>query len=240
MRPINKGGWPVRGGGRKYVFNDWKKAKRHLIDRTGLYCHLCEMRVNNSLAVEHIKARVDFPKLASSWTNFLLVCTSCNSRKLASRLAAPYRQHYYWPHLNNPLLAFDCPLAGPNAQLEVPRAGLSPGQQARAAATIALYQLDQRSTATGDSDNRYVERQKATKMAIDRRLEYVDGKATIAAIVDMAQTSGFFSVWLAVFADLAPVRLALLHAPDYKIDVGAWFDAQLNPVPRNPGNADPI
>lgn len=198
------------------------------------------MRVNNCLAVEHIKARKDYPRLAHSWTNFLLACTSCNSSKTSNKLAVPYRQHYYWPHLNNTLLAFVSPLAGPYAQLVVPRAGLSPSQQSRAAATIALYGLDKRTTATGDSDNRYLERQKATKMAIDRFLEYQDGKATIGAIVDMAQTTGFLSVWLAVFDSIAPIRLALLNAPDYKINVAAWFDADLNPIPRNQTGVDPI
>lgn len=241
MRPINKGGWPVSPrGGKQYVFNDWQRAKPHLVERTGLYCHFCEMRVNNCLAVEHIKARKDNPGLANDWNNFLLACTSCNSSKTSTKLVEPYYQHYYWPHLNNTLLAFVSPLVGPKAQLVTPRAGLSASQRSRAAATIALYGLDKRVTATGDSDNRYLERAKATKMAIDRRIEYMGGKATIPAIVDMAQTTGFFSVWLAVFNDIAAIKLALLNAPDYKIDVAAWFDANLNPIPRNPTEADPI
>ncbi len=239
MRPINKGWWPTYGGGKKYVFNDWARAKKHLINRTGPYCHLCEMRVNNSLAVEHIKARTHFPRLANSWTNFLLACTSCNSSKTSNKLKIPYRKHYYWPHLNNTLLAFVSPACGPDACLVTPHPGLSASQKARAQATIALYELDKRVTSTGDSDNRFIERQKATKMAIDRLVEYKKGLATIQAIVDMATNTGFFSVWLDVFGKEPMVKTALLQAPEYKID-GNWFDATFNPTHRNPGQADPI
>lgn len=241
MRPINKGEWPTKGRNNvKCVFTDWRRAKPHLVERTGLYCHFCEMRVNNCLAVEHIKARKDYPKLANSWTNFLLVCTSCNSTKTSNRLLTPYRRHYYWPHWNNTLLAFFSPLSGANAQLVTPQVGLLVHQKFRAEATIALYGLDKWKTSTGDSDNRYIERQKATKMAIDRLIEYQDGKATIEAIVDMATSTGFFSVWLDVFNAIAPVKQALLQASEYKIDITAWFDANFQPIPRNPTQADPI
>lgn len=240
MRPINRGAWPTKANGNKYVFNNWRRAKPYLVDRTGLYCHFCEMRVNNSLAVEHIKSRTDHPKLSNYWNNFLLICTSCNSSKNAKQVLSPYNQKYYWPHLNNTLLAFYSPLSGPDAQIVIPKSGLTANQKSRAESTIALYELDKRSTSDGDSDNRYIERIRATKLAIDRLIEYQKGQTTINAIVAMATTTGFFSVWFDVFSNITPVKQALLQAPDFKIDVTAWFDDALNPTPRNPGLPDSI
>jgi hypothetical protein len=244
MRPINRGLWPTWRRGNTnvpYVFNDWTNARDHLVERTGLYCHFCEMRVNNCIAVEHIKSRDGYPKLSNNWSNFLLICASCNSNKKAKKLEVPYRQHYYWPHLNNTLLAFSSPIYEPNSLLALmPKAGLSPHQKSRADATIALYGLDKIDTSTGDSDKRHIERKTATKKAIDRLIEYQSGKATISAIVDMATTTGFFSVWLGVFNDITPVKHALLQAPEFKIDVATWFDTAFNPSPRNPTKVDPI
>lgn len=240
MRPISKGAWPTSNGGKKYVFNSWGRAKGHLVKRTGLYCYLCEMRVNNCMAIEHIKAKDDYVRLKNSWTNFLLSCTSCNSNKKTKKLDVPYRKHYYWPHLNNTLLAFVSPINGPDACLVRPRHNLSASQIQRAQATIDLYELAKRVDSSGESDIRYVERQIATKKAIDRYIEYRTGKVTIPAIVDMATSTGFFSVWLDVFNAEPAVKSALLHAPEFKINVASWFDSHLNPVPRNPTEADPI
>lgn len=240
MRPINKGTWPTLKGGKKYVFNNWGNAKPHLIRRTGIYCHFCEMRINNCMAIEHIKAKIDYPTLSNNWTNFLLTCTSCNSNKLAKRLDTPYRMQYYWPHLNNTLLAFVSPISGPDALLVRPHFNLNTSQSKRAQATIDLYQLKKKVDSSGESDIRYLERQIAAKKAIDRYIEYMDGKATIPAIVDMATSTGFFSVWLDVFDAIPPVKEALLLAPEFKIDVKSWFDANFNPIPRNAAATDPI
>lgn len=240
MRPINKGAWPTKANGNKYIFNDWRKAKKHLVERTGKYCHFCEMRVNNCLAVEHIKSRNAYKKLSNCWTNFLLICTSCNSSKKMKTVLSPYRQQYYWPHLNNTLLAFYSPLNGPDAQKVIPQPNLTASQTARAKSTIDLYELDKVVTSDGASDTRYIERMRATQLAINRRIEYQKGLATINAIVDMAATTGFFSVWLDVFSNVTPVKEALLNAPEFKIDVNTWFDGNFNPIPRNPRLTDPI
>lgn len=238
MRPINKGAWPTKANGNKYIFNDWSRAKIHLQTRTGSYCHFCEMRVNNCLAIEHIKSRDAYPRLSNCWTNFLLICTSCNSSKNNKNVL--YALSYYWPHLNNTLLAFYSPISGPDAQKVIPQPSLTASQTARAKSTIDLYELDKIVTSDGGSDNRYIERVKAAKMAIDRRIEYQNGLATINAIVDLATTTGFFSVWLDVFSNVTPVKQALLNAPEFKIDVNAWFDGNLDPIPRHPTLTDPI
>lgn len=63
MRPINKGLHPITPQrGKKMVLNDWTKAIPFLKQRTGDYCHICEMKVTNMLAIEHIKPQIHFPK----------------------------------------------------------------------------------------------------------------------------------------------------------------------------------
>ena len=85
MRPINKGTWPTKNNGtKKKVFNDWTRAIPILKERTGHYCHLCEMKMNSGFAIEHIKPKVFYPQLKSHWSNFLLVCPYCNSHKIAT------------------------------------------------------------------------------------------------------------------------------------------------------------
>ncbi|WP_413725104.1 HNH endonuclease [Sodalis sp. RH16] len=240
MRPIDKGTWPLNKKGAKACFNHWRNAKQYLEERTGCYCHLCEMRVNNALAVEHIKPKDSYPRLSACWTNFLLICTPCNSRKSKSLLAVPYRHHYYWPHINNTLLAFHTPLTGDNAMVVNAHPSLSPSQKQKADATIKLYALDKTTTVTGDSDRRYLERQLTISMALERLEEYADNRATAAAIVDLAVSRGFFSLWMVIFSDYREVMEALLDARPFCQNRTAWFSAALAPLPRNQGQADPL
>jgi len=240
MRPIDKGTWPITEKGNKAVFTQWRNAKYYLEERTGCYCHLCEMRVNNALAIEHIKAKDSHPRLSACWTNFLLICTSCNSRKNKTPLTPPYRHHYYWPHLNNTLLAFHTPLVGHNALVVNAHPSLSPPQKQKADATIKLYALDKTATATGDSDRRYLERKQTISMALERLEEYANNQVSLSAIVDLAVSRGFFSLWLDIFRGYPKVVHALLDAQPFCQNKTSWFSATLDPLPRNQGKTDPL
>lgn len=234
MRPVDKGTWPTskKVPGKLLLFNDWKRALKPLKDRTGWYCHLCEMRVNNHMSIEHIKHRDAFPKLASSWTNFLLACGYCNSRKRAKSPEAPYRKRYVWPHIHNTLLAFDVPLAGGSpGTVQVNSSLQDPVLKTRAQALIDLYALEAQSTSDGGADVRFIERMAAVHMAATRRVEYDRGQATAQAVVDMAKVSGFFSVWFKVFADVPQIKALLIAEPAFALNA-AWFDANLDPLPR--------
>ncbi len=235
MRPVAKGAWPVKANppGGLQCFADWTNAIEPLRSATGPYCHLCEMRVNNHLSIEHIKSRNQFPSLSGSWTNFLLSCGYCNSRKRKTPVEAPYRKKYVWPHLHNTLIAFDVPLGGTDLGTVQPSqtATADADLLARARRLIDLYRLDQPWTQQGHADMRYIERVQAIDKAARRRREYEDGKATPDAIVDMAETTGFFSVWLKVFVDVPAVALRLIQHPRFHVEQ-QWFTAQFEPVPR--------
>lgn len=226
MRPIDKGDWPIANNGRKLSFDDWTRAIPILIERTGCYCHICEIRLN--LEIEHIKYKDHYENLASVWWNFLLVCRYCNARKGSVRVKG-YRQSYIWPHLNNTLLAFAYELDG---QVK-PRNSLDAHDIARASNLISVYKLSDSVTSNGTPDKRFKRRIEVFKQANDRRLEFRDGKATAEAIVDAVTNTGFFSTWLKVFEDVPEIKQALINCPDFHLAGNVFFDANFLPLPRN-------
>jgi len=240
MRPVDKGSWPTYRAGKKYIFNDWRKAKKHLLSRTGGFCHFCEMRINNALAVEHIKPRDSHPRLSNSWNNFLLSCNSCNSSKRQTAPLSPYRQRYYWPHLNNTMLAFYTPLIGTGAMVINAATTLSVEQKVKAQATIKLYGLDKLKTSTGDSDNRFTERLETIDMAIELLRDYTNNETNIGSILKVAESRGFFSIWIDIFRSKPEVVTALIDSPKFKINRAICFDLNLQPIPRNALKSDPI
>ncbi len=229
MRPITKGDWPTDPHtGASLNFKNWKKAIQILKIRTGEYCHLCEMKVTNPIAIEHIKHKEAYPRLQGSWINFLLSCNYCNSRKGQNLLLNPYRRHYFWPHLHNTLLKFEYGLDG----LTHPHRALNPQDQARAQRTIDLYKLDAANTSTGDVDQRHRLRLAALRIAIDRKIEFEKGICTVSAIVDSAVLSGFFAVWYTVFQHTIAVRDALIDSPAFCLAGTGCFNALHEPMDR--------
>ncbi|MDI9877031.1 HNH endonuclease [Flectobacillus rivi] len=230
MRPINKGTWPTKNNStKKKVFNDWTKAISILKQRTGLYCHLCEMKMNSGFAIEHIKPQESYPQLKSHWSNFLLICPYCNSHKLAT-IPKKYKENYFWPHLNNTLLVFDYEQIFPHIK---PSDSLTRIQKKRANNLIELYGLRKEATSDGSADTRWIEKLKAYKMAIDRRLEYQSGmNQSVNAIVDLAVQSGFFSIWLKVFEDIPLIRTDLIQRKEFHLLNTNCFDNTLQLQPR--------
>jgi 5-methylcytosine-specific restriction endonuclease McrA len=59
----------------------YAKARTPLIAALGRYCSYCEQSVSETIAVEHVAPKANYPLTAVSWSNFLLCCRSCNSYK---------------------------------------------------------------------------------------------------------------------------------------------------------------
>ena len=229
MRPVNKGLWPTHGVNNvRYVFNNWTNANPFLKDRTGWFCHLCELPLTSGSAVEHIKSRFKYSRLSNSWTNFLLICVYCNSRKGAAEVVVPYKHNYYWPHIANTLKAYSIS----TEQLVEVGCNLNPHQQERAQRLIGLYKLNESTTDDGAIDQRHRMRIKAFTFATRRLEEYLGGKCSIQAVIDNAVSSGFFSLWYQIFSSQPLVLRALIDEPDFYLD-SAWFDAALIPVARS-------
>jgi hypothetical protein len=237
MRPIEKGDWPLTQKKKKRKsLTDWKKAIPILVERTGSFCHICEKEIDTP-SIEHIFPKEHYSRLSGHWDNFLLICNSCNSRKGSERLLTPYRKNYYWPHLNNLNCIIEYSTANGKVFL---KQGLTPNQEKKGENLIALYKLDAITTKEGNKDKRFQARLETLFCAIERLIEYRNGKATISAILDLAKSKGFFSIWVKVFKGFPEVLEALFDS--FPGTAQNCFDpVTYQPIPRNPSNtSDPI
>lgn len=98
MRPIVRGNVPTRitigGKVQETAVEQYGFFMGALINRIGEYCSYCEVSLGANLAVEHVLPKAVFPNAETDWTNFVLACVNCNSRK-GSKLKS--RDGYYWP-----------------------------------------------------------------------------------------------------------------------------------------------
>ncbi|MEI7695546.1 MAG: HNH endonuclease [Chlorobium sp.] len=239
MRPIKKGNWPVTPvHGKRVTFTDWTKAIPFLKERTGSYCHLCEMKVTNALAIEHIMPRKMYPERESDWDNFLLACHSCNSSKGSKMPSTPYENMYYWPHLHNTIFVFEYGTVLPFVK---PSDTLNRNQRAKAVRLIRLYSLNKQVTASGESDPRWLEKMQTLKNAIDSLIEYHHKQITLDSIVRLACSSGFISIWLAVFTEEEEVKKSLISSSEYHLKGTDFYNDEFEPVARNPDDTiDPV
>lgn len=87
MRPVVRGAWPIDKDGNEIQFTEYQKARRELIKRLGEICSYCEMHLDSSLAIEHMRPKKPdgtnegILERKLDWNNFLLACTNCNSTK---------------------------------------------------------------------------------------------------------------------------------------------------------------
>ena len=134
MRPIIKGEHPSESGQTK-LFKEYQQARKDLIDRLGQYCSYCEMKLDASLAVEHVQPKSLYPALERQWNNFLLACTNCNSTKGSQDIIL---SDYYWPDEDNTFRAFTYLQGG----LVRPHPQLNNQEKFKAEATLKLTGLD--------------------------------------------------------------------------------------------------
>lgn len=233
MRPIIKGDWPTDAAGAKIQFNGWGEAKPYLIDNTGLFCHFCEMKLDNTPAVEHVKPKAlkHSPNLQNHWANLMLICDYCNSRKTKAQIKL---YDYYWPHKNNTFKALNMDMTG----IIKVNDGLVSPQLDKAENIIELYGLDKTTDTAGGMDARLRARLEAMSKAINRLLEYQAGQATVQAIVDNASSSGFWSVWFRMFKNHPVVLNALLNDFHFRGTATACFDAANNYTPQDRNATD--
>ncbi len=185
MRPVNKGNAPR-------VYTDHGQARHDLGAVIGYYCSYCEMKVRNSIEVEHILpqnqggARLD-------WDNFLLSCKYCNTRKsdINDNLV-----DYLWPDIDNSDLAFTYS----EANIIEPKANLSNNLRDKAQQSIDLMKLNLAEMETTEADTRWISRKEAWDLAWK---SYTDWKE--APIIQMARSlaraslNGHYSIWIEVF-----------------------------------------
>jgi hypothetical protein len=197
MRPIERG--PAPG-----LFDNYEEAKPRLVERLGPYCSSCERSLPTMLAVEHIqpKGLAQYAHLINDWTNFLLACPNCNSAKQDTPVEPA---DFYLPDRDNTFLAFayaDDGSVGADARLTA-------DQQAIASRTIELVALnkhDHRNWTDPALPHAALERlgqrlaawNTARESLADLQARPCD--EVRRCIVRTALATGFFSIWMHVFA----------------------------------------
>lgn len=76
MRAIDKGGSPYK------EIDEYQDAIPYLEKKIGLYCSYCEMSIKHVPEVEHKISRKNGGDW-TAWSNLLLGCKYCNTRKAA-------------------------------------------------------------------------------------------------------------------------------------------------------------
>jgi len=212
MRPVDKGGTPYDR------ISKYQEAEPYLEKRIGAYCSFCEMRVNNALAVEHKESKNSGGAL-TDWSNLLLSCVYCNSRKL-EKIRKGDLDRWLWPDQHNTFLAFTYEDALPKVNESYLRT-VSEDVLMRARTTMEDLALDYRPKSADKKkyrDKRWQHRFRALTIAEDyknswsknRESEYEEEQ--LRNIRYTAEQSGFFSVWMMVFRDEPKVKKVLLDA----------------------------
>jgi uncharacterized protein (TIGR02646 family) len=205
MRPIDRGLAP-----RSY--QQYKDAIKDLTAQLGKYCSYCERPISAGPAFEHVLPKSLHPQLATTWTNFLLSCTNCNSVKGAQDIRI---SDYLWPDRDNTFLAFIYSKGG----FVTLANGLNTAQQSKAQALLDLVGLQRHSKPSfpkpAPNDERWQDREIAWEIAERCREDFEKlGQADEARklVIKVATSRGFFSVWMIVFDNYPDVKKELIES----------------------------
>ena len=229
MRPVHRGDAPR-------PYERFQDAIGDLEERLGSYCSYCERRLPVSLAVEHVTPKSAVPELETTWSNFLLGCSNCNSVKGARETNAA---DFLWPDRDNTLRAFRYSAGG----IVETAPGIDSNTMVKSAKLRDLVGLDRHPLAPpgrrpARRDKRWkdreqvwatAERQKATLASLPEAVR----PAVRTLILDTATGYGFFSVWMTIFADDRDIRLGLIAR--MAGTAADCFDADGLPVARPGG-----
>ncbi len=198
MKPVSKEPVPCDAAGNELVYlgeDGHQKAKAALLSCLGCYCSYCERC--GDLHVEHVIPKKIYPEVRHLWRNYLLGCSNCNSIK-QQRDTLTTDWDCLFPDEVNTAWAF---IYGPGALISVNPA-LSNVDQQRAQLTIEMVGLDRNPPPDPASkDLRWQNRDKTWQIAslALRNLQSRDSAEMRETILQLAENTGFFSIWWTVF-----------------------------------------
>ena len=173
------------------------------------------MSINHVPEVEHKEAKAcGGEELA--WDNLLLSCKYCNTRK-GTHVGKGDKDKYLWPDEDDTFHAY-------LYDKDIPRLNeeylLAQGSEVREKADrlYRLLKLDNMPIVPGDKDRRYTSRNTARNYALNSKeglkkmMDPSSRKAYLSQTKILAQSSGFFSVWMDVFKDDEEVKNMLISA----------------------------
>lgn len=193
MRSVDKGPSPR-------PYRNYRDALPDLKNRIGLYCSYCEMEISNEPDVEHVHPKASGGRL-TNWENLLLGCKKCNKIK---RDKNPDRTNHLWPDEDNTFVAFEYY----NEIMVRPVVTLTTSAATMAQNTLELCGIDRvpgkihQPNKKNKMDQRWQKRRKAWGYA-ERSLQNWQNNPTPelkTAIGDLAEASGFYSIWVKFFA----------------------------------------
>jgi len=234
MRPVVRGDCPVDSvSGTEVKYKDYSYARAELITRMGEFCSYCEMRLDSSLAVEHVKpkkppgAAHDLPEREFCWDNFLLACANCNSTKGNTDVILG---DYFWPDRDNTFIALSYSEGG----LVTPAEELDPTLRTKAQKMITLTGLDKHPlNDPQDSDRRWRNRRETWDIAMESKNDLVDSDTPQMRRQIVRTVNGYWSVWMTIFKDDPDMISRFIDA--FPGTCKECFDANGQPLSRTGG-----
>ncbi len=237
MRPIDKGICPYK------TIKHYQDAEQYLEKKIGRYCSFCEMRIDNSPAVEHKESKNSGGAL-TEWNNLLLSCVYCNSRK-SEKIKKGELYKWIWPDQDNTFLAFTYEGALPQLNEKFLKA-ISDRAYEKSKKIFDDLALDYfPENKKGEvkklkcKDRRWQIRLEALQVAeeakkIWKMCETESEKENQKwNILNMAKGYGFFSVWMMIFEDDAEIKNALIDV--FPGTSKECFDQNGSPIRREKG-----
>lgn len=211
MRPINKGESPYE------AISDYAEALPYLTEKIGPYCSYCGFRISHVPEVEHISAKSAGGD-RTDWSNLLLGCKYCNSRK-STKVTPLNKDEYLWPDTDNTAIAYTYVRGVPKVnEKELEQLDPSGEFLEKAKNLFELLALDN-IPEPGCKDRRFYERfevYNTARRSLQRWEEMCASEEFVQLFLDttieLAQYSGFFSIWAMVFTDEPMVLRALIDA----------------------------
>jgi uncharacterized protein (TIGR02646 family) len=211
MRPVQRGASPFPTD-----LDNYEDAKPSLVSRIGRYCSYCERPIHTILAVEHIQPKdlAAYQSLIGRWENFLLACVNCNSTKKNKDVALA---EMLLPDRDNTFTAFTFSADGSIA----PASNLRDSIKRMASKILNVTGLDKKISMTLDENEKLValdrvsQRMQAWAIAEESRADFLANPTIVAlrrAVIRTATETGFFSIWMTVFATDPDIRNRLIDA----------------------------
>ncbi|WP_455721994.1 HNH endonuclease [Agathobacter sp.] len=210
MRPVDKGESPYE------TIKEYEEALPYLEEKLGLYCSYCEMPIKHAPEVEHIVSKSRGGDL-TDWSNLILGCKYCNSRKLAA--TTPHNKNdYLWPDDDNTAIAYlytnGFPMVNKDILNELDPTELHFKKAQNTYDMIKLGNVPQKR----DKDKRFPQRNMAYHKALISLKNWQNTKDAPETyqndmkeqIIMTATAEGFFSVWMTVFYDEPEILNALI------------------------------
>lgn len=250
MRPIENSPIPQTNGVDK-TYTNFQEMREDLANAYGQHCVFCNDRLQSRFEVEHLMPQSlgSVPPLV--WDNLSLACGPCNLAKSAK--VATSATHYL-PNANNTHIIFDYHVRqhkknGKFTCIPVVAPTLNSHQQSKAFNTIRFTELDRIEQKPDRqrkmTDVRWLNRYSAYQVVNSQRTlwnaltEPDQIAAYLATIPPLIEKTGFFSLWINAFSGVPDVLRVIVNSlPNTS---SSCFDANYNPLPRNPTNPiDPI